>query len=243
MSASHPFSLGLLVGRFQMPHLGHQYMIDTALSVCDRVGVLVGSSQESGTAANPFPFELRRDMLRELYGDRIEIAPLPDIGVGNNAVWGNYVLESALHAFGSVPDLAVSGAEGRRTSWFHSSGGDSSAGHTVSTGQDRSSDLAVSAGQDRCPDLSVSAGQDRSSGLTVSAGQAKEKQRFVGQPEPAELYLPKVIDISASELRGYLLENNFIAWSKFTDPRLHARFEELRALVLAGEAHTETASL
>ena len=50
-----PFALGILVGRFQTLHAGHQQMIETALSLCDQVGIFVGSSQESGTQKNPFP--------------------------------------------------------------------------------------------------------------------------------------------------------------------------------------------
>ena len=83
-----PFALGILVGRFQTLHAGHQQMIETALSLCARVGIFVGSSQESGTRKNPFPYELRRKMLENLFGDRISIYPLPDIGVGNTAAWG-----------------------------------------------------------------------------------------------------------------------------------------------------------
>ena len=59
-----PFSLGILVGRFQALHTGHEQMIHTALALCDRVGIFVGSSQESGTANNPFSYETREGLLR-----------------------------------------------------------------------------------------------------------------------------------------------------------------------------------
>ena len=49
-----PFSLGILVGRFQTIHAGHELMIETALSLCKQVGIFVGSSQEAGPAQNPF---------------------------------------------------------------------------------------------------------------------------------------------------------------------------------------------
>ena len=54
-----PFSLGILVGRFQTIHAGHELMIETALSLCKQVGIFVGSSQEAGTAQNPFSYETR----------------------------------------------------------------------------------------------------------------------------------------------------------------------------------------
>ena len=113
-----PYRFGLLVGRFQTPHLGHQEMIGRALSICARVGLLIGSAQEAGTSKNPFSYETREALLRLLFGASIDIAPLPDIGVGNNALWGAYVLKSAEEAFGETPDLMISGKEGRRLSWF-----------------------------------------------------------------------------------------------------------------------------
>ena len=55
-----PFRLGLVVGRFQALHTGHEDMISRAIALCDRVGIFVGSSQESGTFQNPFSYDLRR---------------------------------------------------------------------------------------------------------------------------------------------------------------------------------------
>ena len=115
-----PFALGILVGRFQVVHAGHEQMIRTAMALCDRVGIFIGSSQESGTSKNPFPYELRRQLLENLFGDGIEIYPLPDIGVGNTAAWGDYVLENVQARFGRLPDLLVSGKESRRLDWFDS---------------------------------------------------------------------------------------------------------------------------
>lgn len=115
-----PFSLGILVGRFQTLHLGHVQMIETAVSLCGQVGIFVGSSQESGTSKNPFPYALRREMLNRLFGERVAVYPLPDIGVGNVASWGDYVLENVEKKFGRMPDLLVSGKESRRLDWFDS---------------------------------------------------------------------------------------------------------------------------
>ncbi len=118
------YHLGLIVGRFQMIHNGHMAMIDTALRLCERVGVFVGSSQEAGTVKNPFSYEMRERMLRTLYGESIAVSPLPDIGVGNTALWGDYVIARAAERFGAVPDLLVSGKEERRTEWLSGDRGD-----------------------------------------------------------------------------------------------------------------------
>lgn len=98
-------------------------MIETALSLCDEVGIFVGSSQESGTEKNPFSYELRVQVLRTLFGDRVRIYPLPDIGVGNVGAWGDYVLTNVVNAFGRSPDLLVSGREARRVDWFDTEAG------------------------------------------------------------------------------------------------------------------------
>ncbi len=113
-----PFALGILVGRFQAIHCGHEQMIRTALALCGQVGIFVGSAQESGTAQNPFPYETREQLLRLLFGNQVQIFPLPDIGVGNNGTWGEYVLENVKKQYGVYPDLLISGKEARRISWF-----------------------------------------------------------------------------------------------------------------------------
>ena len=112
------FRLGLIVGRFQTLHLGHQAMIDTADALCEKVVVFIGSSQESGTAKNPFTYETRKKYLRKVCGRRIKIYPLPDIGVGNTPEWGEYLLKNVTERFGEAPDLLISGKEERRLGWF-----------------------------------------------------------------------------------------------------------------------------
>ena len=123
MNGEKQFGLGILVGRFQTIHSGHEQMIRTAAAICERVAIFVGSSQESGTQKNPFSYELRRELLLKLFGESVEIYPLPDIGVGNNSRWGDYVLENVRERCGVLPDLLVSGKEERRISWFDSVGG------------------------------------------------------------------------------------------------------------------------
>lgn len=114
------YKLGITVGRFQTFHKGHQAVIDKALELCEKVGVFIGSSQESGTNKNPFTYEMRESVFKKIYGDRISIYPLPDIGVGNNSKWGDYVIENVVERFGTPPDLLVSGKEERRIDWFDS---------------------------------------------------------------------------------------------------------------------------
>ena len=54
---------GLIVGRFDPPHLGHSFMIDSAAGQCDRLVVFVNSSAARDTA----PGDLRAAWLAELH--------------------------------------------------------------------------------------------------------------------------------------------------------------------------------
>ena len=116
--AEKPYKFGILIGRFQVLHAGHEMMIEKGLALCEKVGILVGSSQESGTAKNPFSYEMRKKMLHTVFGDQIEVYPLPDAGLGNNSKWGEYVLKHVVDRFGRLPDLLISGKESRRVDWF-----------------------------------------------------------------------------------------------------------------------------
>lgn len=117
------YDLGLIIGRFQMFHNGHKMMIEHALELCNRVVVFIGSSQKSNTKENPFSYYVRSDMIEfafpvEVKTGKILIRPLPDIGVGNNTMWGDYVLGVFEEEFDKKPDLYITGCEKERPSWF-----------------------------------------------------------------------------------------------------------------------------
>ena len=63
-----PYDCGLLVGRFQTFHKGHQSLVETGMKLCDRMLILVGSAQESGTERNPFNIKTRIDTIEEISG-------------------------------------------------------------------------------------------------------------------------------------------------------------------------------
>lgn len=179
------YRLGILVGRFQTLHSGHTDMINRAIELCDKVGIFVGSSNESGTSKNPFSYETREDMLKTVFGNEVFVFPLPDIGVGNNSTWGDYVLKNVVDRFGEMPDLLVSGKEARRVSWF-----------------------------------------DSVDGASI-----------------AELYIPKTIEISATEMRDFLINDDCESWKKYTDSKLWGKYEKLRQEVLLSKDNSETHSI
>lgn len=180
-----PYKLGILVGRFQTLHSGHEDMINRAIALCERVGVFVGSSNESGTSKNPFSYDTREKMLKTVFGDNVFVYPLPDIGVGNNSTWGDYVLKNVVERFGEMPDLLISGKEARRVSWF-----------------------------------------DSVEGTSI-----------------AELYIPKTIDISATEMREHFINNDVESWREYTNPKLWNMYDELRKEVLKSKDNTATESI
>lgn len=120
-----------------------------------------------------------------LCGDRIGFHPLPDIGVGNNARWGEYVLEQVQAAEGNSPDLLISGKEERRVSWF-----------------------------------------DGINGCRI-----------------AELYIPKTVPVSASQLRKALAKNDRAGWKKYVSPKLWPLYEELRRQYLRAMPNADTDSI
>ena len=181
-----PYRLGILVGRFQALHLGHQEMIQTAVDLCDEVGIFLGSSQESRTIKNPFTWEERKRILKTVFPqDSVSVYPLPDIFIGNTSRWGEYVLDNVRKYFGMLPDLLISGKEIRRISWF-----------------------------------------DGMNGVSI-----------------AELYIPKSIDISASEMREFFLNDDRASWERYTDPVLYPMYEKLREIVVSCKDNTESESI
>lgn len=50
---SKPYDVGMICGRFQTFHKGHEELVETAMRLCDRVLILIGSAQECGTERNP----------------------------------------------------------------------------------------------------------------------------------------------------------------------------------------------
>jgi len=185
MKKNAAFGLGVIVGRFQCIHAGHEKMIGTALAVCGEVAVFVGSSQESGTNKNPFTYKVREEMLRRIYGKKIKIFPLPDAGLGNCAAWGEYVVENVVKRCGRRPDVTVSGKEERRASWLEGESGESI----------------------------------------------------------AEIYVPKTVAMSATEMRKFFEKDDFGSWKEYTNPALWDMYAELRDVVLSCRDKTETDSI
>ncbi len=70
---------GLVIGRFQPLHKGHEALIKRAIEDCVHVIVGIGSSQAKRSSTNPYSLEERIAMVRAVFGDTVEVIPIPDI--------------------------------------------------------------------------------------------------------------------------------------------------------------------
>lgn len=61
--SSPKFDYLVFIGRFQPFHIGHKQVIDTALSMADKVIVLIGSAQQPRTIKNPWTAHERMGMI------------------------------------------------------------------------------------------------------------------------------------------------------------------------------------
>lgn len=86
--------VGLVVARLQPLHTGHCRLITQMIMDCNVAIVGLGSTQKSKEPANPFSVDDRIKMLKNVYGDRIKIVPLKDIGSDpSKNSWIDYVFD------------------------------------------------------------------------------------------------------------------------------------------------------
>ena len=115
------YDIGLLVGRFNVFHIGHKSLSDLALTMCDRLLILVGSAQERVTFRNPFSVETRIKMIKEIYpSDNVIVRGLPDLTNEDDisVEWGRYLLDKVHDIIGKNPDVMIYGNDESRSGWF-----------------------------------------------------------------------------------------------------------------------------
>lgn len=117
-----PYDIGLICGRFQTFHKGHEKLVNTGLKLCDRLLILIGSSQECGTERNPLNINTRTKMLKTIYGDssNIMIYGLADMTNENDICpeWGRYLLDNVERYIYKNPEVMIYGNDESRSGWF-----------------------------------------------------------------------------------------------------------------------------
>ena len=86
--------VGLMVGRFQPLHRGHLKSINRMIQDCETAIICLGSAQRSREEHDPWTVEERQEMLKNVYGDRIKIKALNDLGAVGPKEWTDYILSS-----------------------------------------------------------------------------------------------------------------------------------------------------
>lgn len=85
--------VALAVMRTQPLHLGHKNIADIMLKNFDTVIIGSGSSNQKISIDNPYPINIRLKMWKTLFGDKIKLVPLADLGSTENTNdWCDYVL-------------------------------------------------------------------------------------------------------------------------------------------------------
>lgn len=121
---NYKYKTGLYVGRFQPLHMGHTQIIDKMLDECKTVVVAIGSAQESGTERNPLSFELREQLIYEIYSNwinlcRLIVLPINDRKTySDDPTWGDYLLNNVYDQCSLRPDVIYEGEEDARTHWY-----------------------------------------------------------------------------------------------------------------------------
>lgn len=116
------YDLCMLCGRFQHFHKGHESLVENGLKICDRMLILVGSAQESGTERNPFDVATRIDVINAIYGDNpnVIVKPLSDLTHEHDITpdWGRYVLANTKRYIHKTPEVMIYGNDEARSRWF-----------------------------------------------------------------------------------------------------------------------------
>lgn len=117
-----PYDVGLICGRFQTFHKGYEKLVDTGRMLCDRLLILIGSSQECGTERN-LNINTRTKMLKEIYGDNpdIMIYGLADMTDDNDIrpEWRKYLLNNVDRYIFKNPEVMIYGNDESRSAWFN----------------------------------------------------------------------------------------------------------------------------
>lgn len=96
MSAHKEFELGVVIGKFLPPHRGHHFLIDTALSRCAQVVVIICEK-----LTDPIPGQLRREWLQEVHPEA-DVRLIDDRYDENDSrIWA----ENTIRWLGRAPDV------------------------------------------------------------------------------------------------------------------------------------------
>lgn len=107
------FNLGLVVGRFEPIHLGHEKIINMSLASCNKTALFV--TYDKIDNKNPYPFEYVLHLINKIYKDQIESGKLKIIPFKNDISfdekYGEKIVNVASNTCLENPDYIVYGSD------------------------------------------------------------------------------------------------------------------------------------
>lgn len=88
---------GIYIGRFQPLHIGHQHVIEEALTKVKTLIIVVGSANKARNPVNPFTYQERYDMLHMVYCHEINMGRILVMGMydyPDNQDWADHLANS-----------------------------------------------------------------------------------------------------------------------------------------------------
>lgn len=118
---SFRYKFGMVIGRFQPFHIGHYSILNRALEDCEKVVVILGSSQESRLPHNPLSATERELLIADCFPKhkhRLIFIPIEDRAtLSNDKGWGEYIF-SILKYMDIFPEAIYEGREAVRKNWY-----------------------------------------------------------------------------------------------------------------------------
>lgn len=112
------FKTGIIVGRFQHIHNGHEKIINIGRNLCDKLVIFIGSYKEEISLRNPYDFEYRKYLISKIYKEDLEngsivIYPLKDLKNKHelSPAWGIYVIQNATSILKTSPECIIYGKD------------------------------------------------------------------------------------------------------------------------------------
>jgi len=118
---SKKYHAAVFIGRMQPFHQGHSHIVKRALDQADEVIIVVGSSFAARSFRNPFTFDERKTMIKQLFPqENVKVVPVSDYPYDDNK-WVAAVQSVVMAAMKFIPgpaSVALVGHKKDETSYY-----------------------------------------------------------------------------------------------------------------------------
>lgn len=113
-----PYKTGLVVGRFQHIHIGHEKLINIGLCLCEKLIIFVTYRDNEDKDKNPLDIEYRIKLIniiyeKEINENKIAIYPIYDVDLqdGVTHLWGQNVIDTYIEYMNVRPECIIYGKD------------------------------------------------------------------------------------------------------------------------------------